>query len=59
MTEVKASENINVILPENDTQELWELNGRVEAIKGACRHALAEGFSSIDAMEILMMLGEK
>lgn len=59
MTEVKASENINVIVPENDTQELWELNGRVEAIKGVCRHALAEGFSSIDAMEILMMLGEK
>jgi len=59
MTEVKASENINVFVPESGDQETWELIGRVEAIKGMCRHEINAGFSTVDAMAILMMLTEK
>ena len=32
MTEIKASDNINVLVPENDQQELWQMSGRVNAL---------------------------
>ena len=57
MTEVKASENINVLVPENDTQELWEMNGRVEAVKAYCKRHMAQD-ESVDPAVILMMFGE-
>ena len=57
MTEIKASENIGVLVPENDSQKLWNLNGRVEAIKGLCRRAIAIE-QSVDPMMLLLMLGE-
>ena len=59
MTEVKASDNINVLVPENDPQELWELNGRVEAVKAYCKLRISRDDSPFDAAAILMMLGEK
>lgn len=57
MTEIKASENINVLVPENDTQELWEMNGRVEAVKAYCKKRMAHD-ESVDPAAILMMFGE-
>lgn len=51
MLEVKDSK---ALIPENDLQELWELTGRVEAVKA---YILNEKYS-LSKQLILRMLGE-
>lgn len=47
------------LTPENDLQELWELNGRVEAVEVYIKNYIEENFSShVDGMVILSMLGK-
>ena len=58
MEEVRASENVNVLVPENDSQELWQLEGRVEAIRAICRAKAADGYHSLDIDLLLAMLGD-
>lgn len=42
-----------MLIPENDTQQLWELNGRVEALKAYVKHNKYP-----DTEVMLEMLGE-
>ena len=58
MEEVKASENVGLLVPENDSQELWQLEGRVEAIRAICRAKAADGYHSLDIDLLLAMLGD-
>lgn len=57
MEKVRASENISVYVPENDTQELWQLSGRVNALHDWLMKEATSGqyFSSDQAMVCILM----
>ena len=50
---------IGIIIPENDTQELWEMNGMVNALRGFLQHEKENSNSSnpvvyVDEIEAIM-----
>lgn len=58
MEKVRASENISVLVPENDTQELWQLSGRVDALHAWLMNEASDEkkyFSSDQTMVCILM----
>ena len=51
---------VSVLIPENDQQELWELNGRVKALKGYIdRNRKKEsGLVYVDEIDAILGWGE-
>lgn len=57
MTEIKASDNINVLLPENDQQELWQMSGRVNALHDWIASEVERPYFSDDLTMVCAVMG--
>ena len=45
------------LLPENDTQELWVQNGRLEALRGYLKRRKKRMYDSVDIGDVESILG--
>ena len=57
MTEIKASDNINVLVPENDQQELWQMSGRVNALHDWIASEAGRQYFSDDLAMVCAVMG--
>lgn len=48
---------INILIPETDQQELWELNGRVNALRGLAMRRKKTGYGRIDVCDVEAVMG--
>lgn len=57
MQEVRASENISIYIPENDTQELWQLSGRMDALRDYLLNSRVTSTSTVFVDDVLAIIG--
>lgn len=48
---------INVLIPETDQQELWELSGRVNSLRSMVNRRRRQTYSSIDLEDVEAIMG--
>lgn len=48
-----------VLVPENDTQELWQLEGRIEALRGYLANRRTSTLSTVYIDDVLAIIGSK
>lgn len=49
--------NVPEMVPENDTQELWQITGRLEAVKGYLLRRRTTSLATVYVDDVLAMLG--
>lgn len=57
MEEVKASENVGLLVPENDSQELWQLSGRMDALRDYLLNSRVTSTSTVFVDDVLAIIG--
>lgn len=48
-----------ILTPENDTQELWQLEGRIEALRGYLANRRTSTLSTVYIDDVLAIIGNK
>ena len=47
-----------VLVPENDTQELWQLEGRIEALRGYLKARRTTPLCTVYVDDVLAIIGD-
>lgn len=59
MAEIRISDSIGLLVPENDTQELWQLEGRVDALRSWLKSRRVDENDKVYINDVLAIIGDK